>query len=75
MDTNFRQMTVIYTFACFEKNPAVTRRKNIKKKNIYKQSKRMTTFQYSIVPKKFSLRIFYKQICNFVSSGNDVLGQ
>lgn len=31
----------------------------------------MTTFEYSIVPKKFSLRIFYKQVCNFVSSGND----
>lgn len=34
MDTNFRQMTVIYTFACFEKKPAVTRRKNIKKKHL-----------------------------------------
>lgn len=75
MDTNFRQMTFIYTFKCFEKNTHCDQAQKYLKKNIYKQSKRMTTFEYSIVPKTFSLRIFYKQVCNFVSSGNDVLGQ
>lgn len=71
MDTNFRQMTVIYTFKCFEKKNRCDQAQKYLKKNIYKQSKRMTTFEYSIVPKTFSLRIFYKQVCNFVSSGND----
>lgn len=64
-------MTVIYTFKCFEKKKPLWPGAKILKKNIYKQSKRMTTFEYSIVPKTFSLRIFYKQVCNFVSSGND----
>lgn len=59
MDTNFRQMTFIYTFKCFEKNTHCDQAQKYLKKNIYKQSKRMTTFEYSIVPKKIFFENFF----------------
>lgn len=77
MDTNFRQMTFIYTFKCFEKNTHCDQAQKYLKKNIYKQSKRMTTFEYSIVPKKIFFENFLQTSMQLLFQAGmiDVLGQ
>lgn len=70
-------MAAIFTLKCFEqKKTVVTRRQNIlKKKPIYKQSKNYT-YQYSIVSETIFFENFFNKLeCQFVSNGNDVLGQ
>lgn len=70
-------MAAIFTLKCFEqkKNCRDQAPKYLKKKPIYKQSKNYT-YQYSIVSETIFFENFFNKLeCQFVSSGNDVLGQ